>query len=183
MIGVSLIDYRSLYKSRVLDQFEPLIHKTLSRLFISQTHVNYQDYFQELRIKLLDIEATFDGDAMGKDRIRFVAYAGQGLKWHLLSILRKNSRQKEVSVEDITTLAEETIMPIESSKAAVLSFLEEIRRRLTLEEYELVLMLCDDTFTIEEIAEYFGIRRQTVYKRRAKIVSKIEDLKYLLLKE
>ena len=50
------MDVRSLHRSRVLVQFEKLIHRTLARAQVSQHHMFYEDYAQELRLKLLEIE-------------------------------------------------------------------------------------------------------------------------------
>lgn len=164
----------------MLTQFEPLIHKTLQRMTINQRHISYEDYAQELRIKLLAIEESFDGEALGEDRIRFVAFAGKGLYWHLVSLLRKNQKKSEVSYDEIEAAADVDI-PFESSRIELLFFMEEVRRRLDQSEYELLMMLCDESLTVTEIAKLYGVGRKTIYQRKNKIVSKINDLKTLLL--
>ncbi|MGO4929526.1 sigma-70 family RNA polymerase sigma factor [Fundicoccus sp. Sow4_F4] len=174
------MDYQSLYKSRILNQFEPLIHKTLQRMTIPQRHINYEDYAQELRMKLLTIEDSFDGKALGGDRIRFVAYAGKGLYWYLVTLLRKEQKKQEVSFDEVER-AVDFDMPIENSRIELVIFLEEVRRRLDREEYELFLMLSDETLTVTEIARRYGVGRKTIYQRKNKIVDKINDLKTLLL--
>lgn len=174
------MDFHSLYKSRVLNQFEPLVHKTLARLFIHPRHVSYEDYAQELRLKLLEIESSFDGRALGEDRIRFVAFAGRGLYWYLVSLLRKEKQAVTVSFDDIEA-AVECVVPLESSRLELVYFLEEVRRRLDEAEFELFQLLVDGEWTVTDIARFYDVSRKVIYRRKKKIVDKISDLKELLL--
>lgn len=174
------MDYNSLYKSRVLLQFEPLVHKTLARLYIQSRHIAYEDYAQELRVKLLEIESSFDGKALGEDRIRFVSFAGRGLYWFLVSLLRKEKQLDSVSFDDIEA-AVECEVPLESSRLELVYFLEEARRRLEVEEFELFQLLADGEWTVTDIARFYGVQRKVIYRRKKKIVDKLSDLKELLL--
>lgn len=178
--GRDNLDFQSLYKSRVLEQFDPLVHKTLARLFISPRHVSYEDYAQELRVKLLEIEASFDGNALGEDRIRFVAFAGRGLYWFLVSLLRKEKQLNSVSFDDIEA-AVECEVPVESSRLELMFFMEEARRRLDAAEFELFQLLIDGEWTVTEIARFYKVQRKAIYRRKKKIVEKLSDLKELLL--
>ena len=47
--------YDALDLNDFLLQFQPLVYKTLNRLNIRSTHMDYDDYFQELQIHLLKI--------------------------------------------------------------------------------------------------------------------------------
>ena len=174
------MDFQSLYRSRVLAQFEPLVHKTLARLFISPRHVSYEDYAQELRLKLLEIEAGFDGKALGEDRMRFVAFAGRGLYWFLISLLRKEKKAVSVSFDDIEA-AIECEVPVESSRLELVLFLEEARRRLDAGEFELFQLLMHGEWTVTEIARFYGVQRKAIYRRKKKLVDKLSDLKDLLI--
>lgn len=75
--------------SELLSQYEPLIHKTLSRMNIKQHYRDYDDFAQELRLKLVDIYETFDGNACEEaDKFRFSSYAGKGLYWYGINLIR-----------------------------------------------------------------------------------------------
>lgn len=176
--GRNVVDLNSLYKSRVLGQFEPLVHKSLARLFISPRHVSYEDYAQELRVKLLEIEASFDGEALGVDRIRFVAFAGRGLYWFLVSLLRKERQVDLVAFDDVESALEG--VPFESSRVELVFFLEEVRRRLSADELELFNLLADGSWSVTEIARFYGMQRKAIYRRKQRIVEKMSDLKELL---
>ena len=173
------MDFHSLYKSRVLEQFEPLVHKTLARVFLSPRHVAYEDYAQELRLKLLEIEASFDGKALGEDRIRFVAFAGRGLYWFLISLLRKEKTAEMVSFDDIEA-AVECELPMEAARLELVFFLEEARRRLEPSEFELFQLLSDGEWTVTDIAKFYGVQRKVIYRRKKKIADKLADIKDLL---
>lgn len=180
------MDVRSLHRSRVLAQFEKLIHRTLARAQVSQQHMFYDDYAQELRLKLLEIERNFDGQALGADRIRFVAFAGRGLYWQLISLLRKEKRVlPSENVADLLDYGAGELVctaPGETASTGMLVFIEEARRILTGDEFELFLLLCDGTWSMVELAEYYGVGRQTMYKRKEKLARKLEKLKGLLLR-
>lgn len=179
------MDVRSLHRSRVLAQFERLIHRTLARAQVSQQHMFYEDYAQELRLKLLDIEVGFDGKALGADRIRFVGFAGRGLYWHLISLLRKEKSvlpsENVAELLDYGTGKLVCTAPGEAASTGMLVFIEEARRLLSGDEFELFLLLCDGTWSMVELAEYYGVGRQTMYKRKERLAGKLEKLKGLLL--
>lgn len=176
------MDHHSLYKSYLLKQFEPLLHKTLHRLSIFQGHGSYEDYLQELRLKLLAIEAEFDGKPLKGDGIRFAAYAGKGLYWHLVNLLRSDNRQQEFLVEDISLVSDLEAPPIPFLEGthALTTFMEEVNQRLTQEELTLFYTLADGSYTMNEIATGYGVTRKTIYDRKKKLVAKLASLKYLL---
>lgn len=176
------MDYHSLYKSLLLKQFEPLLHKTLHKLSIFQDHWFYEDYLQELRIKLLTIEEEFDGKPLKGDRIRFAAYAGKGLYWHLVNLLRTENQRKETFVEDISLMSDTEGMfaPLLEGNYALNSFIEGVKQRLDKEELALFYILADGSYEINEIAKNYGVSRKTIYERKKKMVSKIEGLKDII---
>lgn len=53
------MDKDSIETSQFLIDFNPLIHKVLQRLHIKKTHMDYEDYFQELQIHLLKIRNRY----------------------------------------------------------------------------------------------------------------------------
>lgn len=176
------MDYQSLYKSYLLKQFEPLLHKTLHRLNIYQGHWHYDDYLQELRLKLLAIADGFDGKPLKGDGVRFAAYAGKGLYWHLVNLLRHPSLSQEVLMEDMTLLptADAMMVPLEEGSHTLSAFMEGVKERLAEEELVLFYILADGSYSISEIASQYGVARKTIYERKRKLVAKIEELKYLL---
>lgn len=176
------MDYHSLYKSLLLKQFEPLLHKTLHRLNIFQGHWHYEDYLQELRLKLLTIDEAFDGKPLKGDGIRFAAYAGKGLYWHLVNLLRSENQQQEILVEDISLLSDTKGMlaPLQAGSYALSTFIEGVKQRLDKEELALFYVLADGSYSIHEIAASYGVSRKTIYERKKKLVEKIEELKVLL---
>ena len=54
---------------KLLSQFEPLLFKTLSRVNMRRIHADYDDYLQELRLKLLTLADKFDGDPFKEDLV------------------------------------------------------------------------------------------------------------------
>ena len=79
------MDHQYYYHEHLIRLFAPLVYKTLARCNIHSAHIHYDDYWQELRIKLLQIAQNFDGQPLTNDddRYRFTAYAQRGLYWHL----------------------------------------------------------------------------------------------------
>lgn len=66
-------------EEQLLVQFEPLLFKTLGRLNIRRVNADYDDFLQELRLKLLTISDKFDGDPYKEDVFRFLGFAKQSL--------------------------------------------------------------------------------------------------------
>ena len=79
--------------NQLLIQFEALVHKTMVRLNIQQHHMFYEDFTQELQLQLIEIYRSFEGNPLELeiDRYKFTAYAGQGLYWHGLNLLRQDN--------------------------------------------------------------------------------------------
>lgn len=169
-----------------LEQFEPLIHKTLTVLNISQSQNDYEDFFQEFQIKLLEISQKFQSDVEDRDvqRYQFVAFAGRGLYWHGLSLLRKKKQQpfQPIEMEQIewwsdqepteATLPEETLETKE--------FLEGAKQRLSEKDYQFMLQLIEGKYTMQEMANDYGVSRTTIYKWKERIQTRLLDLKKCL---
>ena len=97
------MDAESINVSKLLIEFKPLIYKTLSRLRIHPHHMNFDDFFQELQIKLVEIYQGFEGDPLRveADRYKFTAYAGNGLYWRGIDLFKKKSFSSLPVVEDM----------------------------------------------------------------------------------
>lgn len=163
---------------RFLELFEALVHKTLRHYQVYPYHCEYEDYAQELRIKLLDLGRRFEGQPLTEDvdRYKFVAYASRGLKWHLVNLLSKKHdltlRDEEVmdyldqSVDDYHLESHGTLM-------AYAAYAKEV---LSGEDYLLYQMLMDGTYSVAEMTEILGIQRRTLYHRRDRIAVKLAPL-------
>ncbi|MCY3044196.1 sigma-70 family RNA polymerase sigma factor [Aerococcus urinae] len=168
-----------LYADRLLREFEALIHKTLADLTIRKCHGDYQDYAQELRLKLLDLAEAFDGNPLGEDRYRFVAYAGRYLRWSLLDLLRQSQRFPQLTLsehQDLLTESAET----EAFDLGAADFLQAVQETLSERDYQLTLALAERDFSIAEIARTFGVARKTIYQWKTRLAQLLLPFKDLL---
>ena len=173
----------SSYKNRlILQQFEALLHRILKDCYISLGHFEYEDYLQELKLKLLLLAQDFDGDVLGVDRFRFVAFARRGLTWYLIDLKRRQARLTVKTLEDINRVVEDTDNQSVGSlsQAHLVAFMNQARQRLDIEEVALFDLLCQDAYGIQELADIFQCSRQTIYQRRKRIAKKLADLKETL---
>lgn len=166
-----------------LDEFKPLIYKTLNTLNISQHHPDYEDFFQEFQIQLLKILHKFQSDSTDLDEIncKFIAYAGQGLYWHGLALLRKKSQQpfQPIGTDQIEWLAHSDITEAGQleSTVGIEEFFDAAKKRLSEKEYLFMMQLIEGKYTMQVIADAYGVSRTTVYKWKEKIQEKLQDLK------
>ncbi|KAA9296586.1 MULTISPECIES: sigma-70 family RNA polymerase sigma factor [Aerococcus] len=168
-----------LFADRLLREFEALIHKTLSDLNIRKCHGDYQDYAQELRLKLLDLAERFDGNPLGQDRYRFVAYAGRYLRWCLLDLLRQTSRLPQLTLsenQDLMTDSAET----EAFDFGIADFLQAAQDTLSERDYQLTLALAERDFSIADLARTFGVARKTIYQWKNRLAQLLLPFKDLL---
>ena len=173
--------------NELLIQFEALIHKTMQRLNIPQTNMFYEDFTQELYIQLIEIYYTFEGDplAIEVDRYKFTAYAGRGLYWHGLNLLRQDKLDtfQATDEEQLDWLQEQEEQLTQTSSASLYieDFLKQARARLAVEDYRLLLYLVEGTYTMKELAKLLGVSRDTIYQRRKRIQDRLQDLKECLI--
>lgn len=173
------MELEPLYLSQMIKQFEPLINKTLHKFKLYSNHVDYEDYAQELRIKLLEIAKSFDGKplAMKDDRYRFIAYADNGLAWHLVNLLKREKPAAAVSPEILEETLEDFLVTNHYQVSAQLAeYASYAKQALDAQEYLLYLMLMDQSFTGEEIANLLGISRSTLYEWKKSIQTKLSKL-------
>lgn len=170
-----------LYADRLLREFEALIHKTLADLNIRKCHGDYQDYAQELRLKLLDVAERFEGKPLGQDRYRFVAYAGRYLRWSLLDLLRQTERLPQLTLsEHQDLLADSTSLQGEACEAGAADFLQAAQASLSERDYQLTLALAEPDVSITDIARSFGVARKTIYAWKKRLAQRLKPLKGLL---
>lgn len=166
---------------QLLDQYNPLIHRVMKSLYIYPSDNQYEDYLQELRIKLIKIAENFDGDPLVKDKYRFTNFAKRGLTWYLINLFRSDKKAKdEVSLLDITFIEEDGLGLLEDSRLAVISFYEEVKKRLNSTEITLFWALLSGNYTSQQLAMEYGVSRKTISKRKKQIRDKLQSLKIIL---
>lgn len=169
--------------SQLLEQYEALIHRTLSRANVRPHYRDYEDLAQELRIKLLDIYDLFDGDALEEDKFRFSAYAGKGLYWHTMNLLREEKDGDMPSdLEEMDLIENQPPQPslFETAQLSLQSFLHEAKKKLN--EKELFVLHCcmEGSYKQKEIAEKLEVTSQRVLQYRKKIAEKLVEFQSLL---
>ena len=177
--------------SNFLIKYQPLIHKTLYRLRIKKSHMNYEDYYQELQIQLLNIRMKFlaaDEYDLEDSEIRqsyFIAYATNGLYWHGLNIVIKDKEQtfscsNEDDLEWISFKNDSNI-DIQHSNIFIEDFFKQAKKRLTAEDYELFTYLSSGKYTTKEIAEMMKVSVPLIYDRKERIKGRLEGIKECLI--
>ncbi|XJS11039.1 sigma-70 family RNA polymerase sigma factor [Aerococcaceae bacterium WGS1372] len=155
----------------LIKQYNRLIHKVL--LACGQYgKPNYEDYYQELSIKLIELADQFNGDPLDQDRYQFANYARKALTRYLIDFMRRERLNKEDPT--LTEYIFET-EDAHSSTENLTTILNEISSRLNLSELNLVKGLVSG-ITLKELANQLGVSRKTISKRRGQIQKKLEDL-------
>src|SRR5690625_2553586 len=154
----------------------------MNRLNILQNNIHYEDFTQELQIQLIDIYQSFEGSPLASeiDRYKFTAYAGQGVYWHGLNLLRQDTLETSNPTDEaeIDWLMEEEE---HSYSLYIEDFLKQARRRLTVEDYLLVLYMSEGKYSMNELANLMGVSRDTIYQRKKRIQLRLQDLKECLI--
>ncbi|MGX7092938.1 sigma-70 family RNA polymerase sigma factor [Hutsoniella sourekii] len=162
----------------ILDQFEPLLHKTLNSLGIYGYHPDRDDYLQELRLKLIDLALSFQGDLKDLDVARqFVAYSQRGLRWHLIDLLR----QDEPDRVDLTSEVLDHLPFPEASDYLERDLLDQLRLILNDTEFNIAQLIVQDQLTMGQIADRLAMTRQGLHKHRQNIQAKLAPYKDFLL--
>lgn len=183
------MDLQSINTNKMLIKYKPLIFKTLHRLRIHQHHMYFDDFFQELQIKLLSIYKEFEGDPLNveEDSYKFTAFAGNGLYWRGIDLFKnKNFNTLPISEDEAlekivnATADEENML---ESNVFLREFMSEVRKKLTDSEYLLFSYLAEGDYTMTEIADLMAVSRGTLYNRRQNMQIKIEEFKFYLQKD
>src|SRR5690625_3012284 len=123
----------------------------MNRLNILQNNIHYEDFTQELQIQLIDIYQSFEGSPLASeiDRYKFTAYAGQGLYWHGLNLLRQDTLDtiNPTDEAEMDWFMEEEGEP--SYSLYIEDFFQQAKRRLAAEDYLLVLYMSEGKYTID----------------------------------
>ncbi|MGX7107817.1 sigma-70 family RNA polymerase sigma factor [Hutsoniella sourekii] len=166
----------------ILDQFEPLLHKTLNSLGIYGFHPDRDDYLQELRLKLIDLALSFQGDLKDLDVARqFVAYSQRGLRWHLINLLKQPNADK-LDFSDVSIESEwEAMGCLDPQDYLTQDLLSQLRLILNPTEYQIVHLIATDKLTMTQVAEELNLSRKTLYQYRQRIQDKLAPYKDFLL--
>lgn len=173
-----------------LIKYKPLIFKTLHRLNIKQNHMDYDDYYQELLLHLLKIRNKFiaskkyaDKDDKNRQSL-FIAYAKRGLYWHGVNMIKKNQTLVFNSTEDEElewlSLTDTPSSSQLHENICLEDFFLQARKRLTDEDYKLLLYLSDGRYSNREIAVRMQVSLSVIYTRKEKIQKRLEGIKECL---
>lgn len=157
-------------KRRLVLTFDALVYKVIHELHISPKHMAFEDYAQELRIHLFTLADRFDGDIFGDDRFKFTKYAHQGLYWFLIDLLRYDQRRNHQPLPDDYKLGS---IPVSQTRDFMLAFWQTAQKSLSEEEYWLCRLLYTQECSMQDLANYFGISRKTLYQRKRKLQNKV----------
>lgn len=174
------------HDSHFINSFQPLVYKTLSRLNILQSNPDFEDYVQELTIHLLTLRASFHEEIFISDenRFKFTAYAAKGLYWFGLNLIRNSNKEYGYASteDDIEHFWQKQNNEMKSiSKLHIEDFFAQAKKRLSVEDYRLLLYISDGGYTSSEIAILMEVSRSTVYDRIHKIQLRLEGLQECLV--
>lgn len=171
-----------LFQEQLILKFKPLIHKVLRSVYLNPSNPNYDDYYQELSLELINIVQNFKGDPLGDEQYIFTAYAQRGLKWFLIDKIRADKFPHfEISASDAIYYENEEGLEFNSSlTSGVNLFMTEAKKRLNAKESELFKYIASGDYTLTELAKHFGLSRKTISKRKGQIKEKLKNLKYIL---
>ena len=183
--------YDALDLNDFLLQFQPLVYKTLNRLNIRSTHMDYDDYFQELQIHLLKIrEKSIEAEkshekleANDEKRLAmFIAFATKGLYWHGINMLNKKNKQvfSCTEDEDLEFLSQSADAFELHQEVYLDDFFTQAKKRLSTEDYTLLLYLSDGKYSIRDIAKRMGVSVSVIYERRERIQGRLAGIKKCL---
>lgn len=150
------------YQACIIQQFEALIHHVLTQWTLPNG--SYDDYAQELRLKLLDLAQAFEGDPLGADRYPFVAYARRGLRWQLMDLVKQDSQPDALPLETF----QETLSapdPQPDSQLVLHQALAQVQAQLPASHHQLLTLRLQG-YSMTECSQVLGVSRKTLYKWR-----------------
>ena len=153
-------------QEKLVEMYSSVIHHIL----------HHGDYFNELYIKLIDLADKFQGDALDDaERGHFVAYAKAGLERQLWQLLKQeHQRKREIPLENLCI--QQSSDELESGLTRI-DFLANARRVLEKEDYDFLLVVVDDNWTVSDKAKMLGMSRKTFYQKRSRIIRDLKGVK------
>lgn len=168
-------------------QYDALLHKVLHQegMHLGAKSRLYDDYLQELRLKLLDVARRFEGDPLSEDkeeRYQFIAYARKALMWHTRNLLRVDKAMREAPQDDQLLIFDcdgDLVMPNVDEQLSLEMFCQVAKLKLTDAEWDLFASLVMDDQLACDYAREHHISKQVVSKRKHRIKEKLQSLKKL----
>ncbi|AMB99887.1 hypothetical protein AWM75_07860 [Aerococcus urinaehominis] len=165
-------------EEKIIRKFTPLVCKTIYRLGIASHHIHFDDYYQELAIKLLALTKTFKGDPLASDseRYQFVGYAAVGLRRYMYDLLRK---EKHPDSPNWLADDQRNLSLLETNLQAQ-EFLNHAQEALTDREWQLLVDLVAQDMTMTDLAAHYQVSRKTLYQWKNKLAQKLAPYKEIL---
>ena len=118
----------------------------------------------------------FQGDALDDaERGHFVAYAKVGLERQLWQLLKQErQRKREIPLDNL--FFQQSGDEVESELTRI-DFLANARRVLEKEDYDFLLVIADDHWTLSDKAKMLGMSRKTYYQKRSRIIRVLKGMK------
>ena len=102
-----------------------------------------------------------------------MAYAKAGLERQLWQLVKQErQRKREIPLENLCI--QQSGDEVESELTRI-DFLANARRVLEKEEYEFLLVIADDHWTVSDKAKMLGMSRKTYYQKLARIKKKLHE--------
>ena len=163
-------------QENLVEMYSSVIYHILHHHGVFSHHQNYGDYFNELYIKLIDLADKFQGDALDDaERGHFVAYAKAGLERQLWQLLKQErQRKREIPLENL--FIQQSSDELESELTRI-DFLANARRLLEKEDYDFLLAVVNDNWTVSDKAKMLGMSRKTFYQKRSRIIRVLKGMK------
>jgi DNA-directed RNA polymerase len=153
----------------VLEQYEPMIYACIRKLRI---YKDYSEFAQAGRVGLWKAWQRYD-----KDRGDFAPFAYRSIYGSVLDELKKSKANEQHLVPMESNVLErilgssDKIVPFDESIQEALSQLKE-------SEQQLIILLFNRGFTLDEVAHHMGISKACLKKKRQRTLKK---LKYWML--
>ena len=92
--------------------------------------------------------------------------------WQLLK--RERQRKREIPLENLCI--QQSSDELESELTRI-DFLANARRVLEKEDYDFLLVVVDDNWTVSDKAKMLGMSRKTYYQKRSRIIRSLKAMK------
>ncbi|GCF93310.1 hypothetical protein NRIC_12010 [Enterococcus florum] len=152
-------------KEKLLEKYQMLFYKVLHHCQVKSSDPNYEDYLQTLRILLL--QTAEQKDLTMPDR-SLIAYLFQLFAWRVRDLQRKEWRSQalfERACEEYRSAEHgPSVERLEYS-----DLIERIWEDLSIGEKRYIVLHCYRGFTISEIADYYRVSVQAVYRWRDRL--------------
>ena len=198
---------QTLDQTALVEQYGGVIHYVLHSQGYYRGHPDYEDFYQELYLKLWDLAQKFKGQPLEEQsRSRFVGYVKPALRYYLWDLgqaaslrrsreplgLLANGGGAEPDSELVADLLAQDLKRSETgawqaqqggtqeSSQGADAFLTAARSRLSDKEADFLTFLLDPRLTDTAKARQLGISLSSYDDRRTRLATKLWDLKALL---